>query len=403
MIIWLLNHYAISPKSTGGTRHFDLAQKLAEKGHTVRIFASSFNHFERRETVTYDNGGIYSEEIFENVNFVWIKTPPYNNLAQRITNILSFSIRLNRVLNAYLKKETPELILGSSVHPLTPLIGIKKSKKAKSLFYFEERDLWPQTFIDFGIISEKNIIAKLLFKMEKYLYRESDRVIFLFEKANNYALSKGLESGKSIYLPNGYSAERVKLNSPTNEVDRILAPLKGLKICIYIGSMGEANHMFPLIELAEAMQSEEKYHFLFIGSGPLKTALLQYKKEKDLSNVTFHAPIPKRYIPYLLNFASFGLISMKDSPLYKWGFSMNKIYDYLSAGLPIIMFSNLKDIGNLENSKAVYNSNSIEELKTILIESPVINRTEIMNFADQNYSWEVLSTRLLDEVEKDIK
>src|SRR5690606_2346099 len=100
----------------------------------------------------------------------------YNNSLKRLLNICIFSLRLSQVLDKYLKMEKPDLIIGSSVHPLTPLIGLRKAKKAETLFYFEERDLWPQTFIDFGILSERNIVSRILFEIEKYLYKKSDRV-----------------------------------------------------------------------------------------------------------------------------------------------------------------------------------------------------------------------------------
>lgn len=401
MKIWILNHYAISPKSIGGTRHFDLAQELVRKGHEVRIFASSFNHFEKMETVQYTNSN-FSEVCVEGVKFTWIKTPPYNNSLKRLVNIIFFTSRLNNVLNKYLKWEVPDIIIGSSVHPLTPLIGLKKSQKKKVLFYFEERDLWPQTFIDFGLLGERNIISIILFGLEKHLYKKSDRVIFLFEKAHKYALTKGLADNKHIYIPNGYSESRVLKPIVSNEVDIMLTPFTNKKLCVYTGSMGEANHMLPLMRLAKSVQNEEEYHFLFVGDGPLKHSLQKYVLENQLKNITFHHPIEKGKIPYLLSQAHCGLISMKDSPLYNWGFSMNKIYDYLSLGLPIIMYTDLNDIGKLEECGGVFYSNSIDELEKHLHNAENSDRNEIKQFASNNYSWELLTRNLLKEIEKDL-
>ncbi|MFJ7970215.1 glycosyltransferase family 4 protein [Psychrobacillus sp. NPDC096389] len=401
MIIWILNHYAISPNSIGGTRHFDLAYELVKSGHKVRIFSSSFNHFEKKETVKYTSD-FYKEEVIEQVDFTWIKTPSYIGSLKRVINIAVFSMRLSKVLNDYLKIEKPDVIIGSSVHPLTPIIGFKKAQKNNSLFYFEERDLWPQTFIDFGILSEKNMLSKILFKMEKHLYKNSDKVIFLFENAHKYALTKGLMKSKTIYLPNGYSTQRVTSNTKNNEIEKILIPLKGKKICIYIGSFGEANHMFPLFELAQSMKNEEDYHFLFIGDGLHRNSLIEFVKKTKLKNTTILNPISKSEIPYILSHAYCGLISMKDSPLYKWGFSMNKIYDYLSIGLPIIMYSSLESVGHLEESKGIFHSNSIEQLKNMLINATYSDREHIKKFAFENYSWEVLKKKLLLEINEDL-
>ncbi|MFC3210895.1 glycosyltransferase family 4 protein [Planomicrobium okeanokoites] len=402
MNIWILNHYAVAPRTIGGTRHYDLASQLIKEGHRVRIFASSFNHFERRETVTYKKEN-FIDEIIDDVIFTWIKTPPYGNPFKRLINISVFSFRLNKIMKDVLKREIPDLIIGSSVHPLTALIGLKNSKKVESLFYFEERDLWPQTFIDFGIISEKNIVSKVLFSIEKKLYRESDRVIFLFEKAHKYAISKGLYNKKPIYLPNGYNAERVSHLKESSELNGVLNTFENKKLCMYVGSFGEANHLTPLIELVEKMKEEKEYHFLFVGGGALKAGLIDSSQKLDLQNITFLDPIPKEQIPFLLSHAHCGLISMKDSPLYNWGFSMNKIYDYLSLGLPIIAYSNLKDLGNLENTQGIINSDSLDFLKEGITNASEIDREAIKNFAYDHYSWNILNEGFLKIVNSDIK
>jgi len=42
--LWIFNHYAITPDMPGGSRHYDLARELVDKGYDVTIFASSFHH-----------------------------------------------------------------------------------------------------------------------------------------------------------------------------------------------------------------------------------------------------------------------------------------------------------------------------------------------------------------------
>ncbi|MFY0741933.1 glycosyltransferase family 4 protein [Solibacillus silvestris] len=401
MNIWILNQYAIGPESIGGTRHYDLARELVKKGHHVKIFAASFNHLERKETISYESTK-YKEQKFDGVEFIWLKTPPYKNNIQRIQNILWFSKRLNSVLNKYLRSEQPDVIIGSSVHPLTALIGLKKAQKNKVLFYFEERDLWPQTFIDFGMISEKNIVSKILFAIEKKLYKESDRVIFLFENAHKYAVKKGLKKEKHVYIPNGYSKDRIYESSISTKVDDLFIKLQDKKICMYIGSLGEANYMTPIINLANEMKNDNTFHFLIIGNGAKKNELVKYSNQLQLTNLTFFNPIPKKMIPKVLLKAHVGLISIKDSPLYKWGFSMNKIYDYLSVGLPIAMYSNIQISRDLNESRAIYNSDSTEDLREFIIKDSFVDRETIKQFAEENFSWEVLSQKLLFYLEKDV-
>ena len=49
MNIWILNHYAITPDMSGGTRHYDLGKELTKRGYKVTIFASSFHYSQHKE------------------------------------------------------------------------------------------------------------------------------------------------------------------------------------------------------------------------------------------------------------------------------------------------------------------------------------------------------------------
>ncbi len=77
MKIWIFNHYAIAPGTSGITRHYDLAKELVKLGCDVTIFASSFDHQMRKEIHIYDDKTNALTEEYSGVRFVWVKTPPY--------------------------------------------------------------------------------------------------------------------------------------------------------------------------------------------------------------------------------------------------------------------------------------------------------------------------------------
>ena len=87
--LWILNHYAISPDMSGGTRHFDLARELVKKGHEVTIFASGFDHH-TRQYLKIKPGEKMRVEEYDGVRFVWVNTLPYyGNNWRRVLNMLA--------------------------------------------------------------------------------------------------------------------------------------------------------------------------------------------------------------------------------------------------------------------------------------------------------------------------
>ncbi|MGH7177240.1 MAG: hypothetical protein ACREJC_07665, partial [Tepidisphaeraceae bacterium] len=76
MNIWIVNHYAVAPNETGGTRHYALAREWIQCGHRVTIIAGSFNHFSRcaRADKLLHVGPPRDED---GVPFLWIRTAAY--------------------------------------------------------------------------------------------------------------------------------------------------------------------------------------------------------------------------------------------------------------------------------------------------------------------------------------
>jgi len=399
--IWIFNHYATAPSQVGGTRHYDLASQLVQRGHRVTIFASSFNHFSRQETQDFAGGTYFKEENLDNINYLWIKTSPYDNTLKRLRNILDYTFNAYRAARNKLTREKPDIIIGSSVHPLAAYLGYALAKKAEKPFYFEERDLWPQTFVDFGKLSKRNPVAVVLYAWEKFLYKKATRIIVLFQKATGYVASRGINPEKIIFLPNGVNLQAFRQNEKKQDqaVEQLMQPYK-YKV-VYTGSHGIANHLEPLLETAHLLQHQNPdIQFILVGDGPKKNELQQKAAAYQLTNLTFADPVPKEKIPFLLSLADLSFISMQKSPLYKWGFSMNKIYDYMAAGLPIMLYSSSEVVGDFQDICGVELAESPQELaakiNTVIFDVNYKQQASqfLKAYVEEHFSWEKLALKL---------
>ena len=73
-----------------------------------------------------------------------------------------------------------------------------------------------------------------------------------------------------------------------------------------------------------------------MGTGQIKDLLINYAKENDIKNVHFFPPISKKLIPSFLCRMDVLYIGFQKQPLYRFGISPNKIFDYMMAGKPIV-------------------------------------------------------------------
>jgi glycosyltransferase involved in cell wall biosynthesis len=332
--IWILNHYALAPDLPGGTRHFDLAYELTQMGYEVTIFASAFNH-KLREKVRLLDGAPWDIESTDGVRFVWVDTFSYQgNSWRRFLNMISFMVRAYFVGRQLPQKEhiaSPDVIIGSSVHLLAVFAAYMLSRHFGVSFVMEVRDLWPQTLVDMGRLGEKSILTRSLRKLETLLYKRAARIIVLLPKAKEYIVSLGVKPDKVTWIPNGVNLRRYGTVMPGLSQDEKLT-------CMYAGNHG-INALPTLLEAAEVVQHKgyEDISFVLVGDGHEKPNLIAYADQLGLENMEFRAAVPKEEIPSVLQQADVLVSVLRDLSLYKYGISLNKLFDYLASARPVIL------------------------------------------------------------------
>lgn len=328
--IIMINHYAIPPIEAGGTRHYSLAKELIARGHKVHIVAANFSHQTKTPIVPNSKEQVF-ERVYDEVPFIFVNVPAYQgNSPARLLNMLSFSRRIQ--YSSYFKyMNSPDVVIGSSPHPFAARAAQRMAARWGVPFIFEVRDLWPQSLIDLGRISPKHPAVRLMARLEKHLYNHADKIITLLPGAHEYIKSMGIDVGKVIWIPNGIDFSLYNQLFPEVKHDRFTV--------MYAGAHGLANGLETIINCAEILDKDygDKIVFRLVGDGPQKEDLKKMADEKQLTNVQFDASVPKRQIPGVLGQADAFIVVIMDSPLYKYGISLNKIYDYLVSAKPVVI------------------------------------------------------------------
>ncbi|MEN4054152.1 glycosyltransferase family 4 protein [Sulfurimonas sp. NWX79] len=392
MNIWIFNHHALTPDMSGGTRHYDFAKELVKRGHSVTIAASSFHYSKYKEMKEYKNQEYLKEDV-DGIDFIWIETPPYfGNGISRVKNMLSYSFKVLKIIPK-LDLKKPDIIVGSSVHLFAVYVAYRLSKRYRVPFVMEVRDLWPQTLIDMGISKWHPFILLLSF-LEKFLYKKADKIITLLPKAHLYIEKLNIPKENIVWISNG---------SNISNRDRYKQLLDSSKFNIlYTGSHGIANNLEVLIDVADILREDNKIHFTLIGEGALKEQLIKKANLLKLSNITFLDSVSKNQIIDYLKSADLLYVGLKNLPLYRYGMSMNKVFDYMSAKKPILFVSNIEDnIIEKSNSGKVIKENNIQLIAKSIKNFSIMSKDELniygengYNYLKDNFSIEVLTNRL---------
>ncbi len=334
--VWILNHYAQEPGGAGGTRHFHFAEGLPEFGWQTTILAASVELNTGRQRL--EPGEKTRIDHISGVPFLWVRTPQYRgNGSGRLWNMLVYS---GRVLLRRTTRDLPrpDLIIGSSVHPFAAAAGLMLARRYRVPFVFEVRDLWPQTLVNMGQLAEGALFVRFLRKLELFLYRRAKKIVVLLPRAADYIVPLGIPLSKIQWIPNGVD---LSLFPPSPLPKRSSGEPFTL---MYFGAHGHANGLETLIEAMKLVQERAGaagIRLRLVGDGGMKSDLENLAREYGLKNISFEPPVPKNQIAQLAAGADAFLIAVKDLPgLYRYGISMNKLFDYLAAGRPTIIASN---------------------------------------------------------------
>lgn len=339
--IWILNHHAATPDQGWGTRHYDIARTLATKGYDVTIFASSFFHVS--EEYLFDESVVVQER--EGFRFVWVRTGPayHGNGVCRLVNMLSYVWKVLKVSKRF---STPDVVVGSSVHPFAWFAAERLARKHGAVYLAEIRDLWPQTLVDIGRIRPSNPVVRLFGLLEDRMFRTADGVIALLPNMGRYLEKLGKRCRGLWIVPNGTDP----LVFDRNENEEMLArnpilqhTLENYTTCTYAGSLARSEGLYAILEAARQLEimGYTGTRFLIIGDGTEKEPLKAYAEDLGVGNVIFHDKISKNEIPAVLCRSTVLLISLLDRPVYEYGVSLNKLFDYLCAAKPIVFAGNV--------------------------------------------------------------
>lgn len=329
MRIWIVNHYALPPTGTGGTRHYNFARMLQKKGHEVVIIAANFNHLSR--SMIMDEDKTIKLDNSYDVPFVWLPVPPYKgNTIARFWNMLVFNWQL--ISNKFLRTlPRPDVIMGSSPHLFAAFGAERLAKRFKKPFILEIRDLWPESLVDLGRFTHQHPLIKIMKWLETYLYKKADKIISLLPNANSYFIDRGVKSENILWLPNSVDIEKIPDLSQRNPNQKFTV--------MYAGAHGVANDLETVIHAANLLEKKglsEKIKICLLGEGPEKDRLKQLASDAKLTMIEFMDAVPKNTIYSKLNEADAFLMLLKDSPVFRWGISPNKLFDYLIMQRPVI-------------------------------------------------------------------
>jgi glycosyltransferase involved in cell wall biosynthesis len=330
MHILLIHQAFVSPHDSGGTRHFEFARRLVQRGHRVTIVASRLNY--QTGKPVHMPAGAGASETWEGVQVIRAYTLPalHRSFVWRIASFVSFMLSS---FIAALRIRNVDVVWGTSPPMFQALTAWAVSKLRRRPFLLEIRDLWPEVAVEMGVLKSRPLIW-LARKMERFLYHQARRIL-VNVPFQEYLASRGVPAEQICFVPNGVDPAMFAQQAQRQQVRQSLG-LENKFVVVYAGALGLANDIDTLLNAAGLLQHRCNVHFLLVGDGKERPRLEASVRDQGLANVTFAGAQSKSHMPQILAAADACVATLKDIPLFRIAYP-NKIFDYMAAGRPIVL------------------------------------------------------------------
>ncbi|MBJ2174566.1 glycosyltransferase family 4 protein [Aureibaculum sp. A20] len=339
MNILLIHQYFLEKDDGGGSRFNEMTQVWSELGYNVTVL-SGMVHYNTGKKYKHCKGKftLKQRDFYPGVDLIRCHvSESYNvNFLGRLWGYFSF-VFSSIYAGVFKLKGKYDVTIVTSPPLFIGITGYVLSRFKRIPLVFEVRDLWPESAIDTGVISNKYII-KFAYWFEKFIYKKS-KIINVLTPAfrEKLIVNKKVPSDKIIFIPN--AADFSLADAIAKDFDaksfRKKINLDDKFIITYVGAHGVANHLIQLIDAAEKLQ-DTNVVFQLIGSGMKKEELIKEVAKRNLKNVIFVDPVAKKEVFKYILASDMGASVLKKVDTFKTIYS-NKTFDYMSCKIPVLL------------------------------------------------------------------
>ena len=336
MNILYIEHYAGSPEMGMEFRPYYLSREWVSMGHKVTIIAGDYSHLRKKNPSAIND---FASEKIDGIEYVWLRTGEYQgNGVNRALSMERFVRKLYFNASEIVRRWKPDLVISSSTYPLDTYPAQKIAKLAGAKYVHEVHDMWPSTLYEVGGMSRKHPFVIAMQAGENYAYKHCDKCVSLLPFAEDYMRKHGLKPGKFVNIQNGVMEEEwqnvQKIPSYHEEFFREHAD----KFIVgYFGGHALSNALDKGLDIALKMQEDyPDVIFVFVGDGVEKPRLMERAESENITNAFFLPPVDKKSIPDLIRHFDCSYMTGLPSPLYRFGLCLNKMYDSMMGGIPVV-------------------------------------------------------------------
>ncbi len=408
MNILYINHYAGGLKYGMEFRPYYLAREWVKNGHLVRIVAGDYSHL-RTENPNVEKD--FQLDMVDGIEYQWVRSGQYaGNGVGRLLSMIRFISKLYFNVNRMIDDFNPDVVISSSTYPLDAFPAKKIADSVHAKYVHEIHDMWPITPMDLYGMSKWHPFVMIMQMGENFFCRNADKVVSILPYAKEYLVQHGMAGDKFAHVPNGINlADWSSMNDIPEQYKNTIMDAKQEGRFV-IGFFGSHTKSYSLDILLQALSKcdQNKLFVAFLGNGNYKEYLIRLAEQLNLDKkcFAFFDAVPKKAVPSFTALLDACYVAAINNKMFKFGIGMNKLFDSMMSGKPLLYAVNASN-----NFAKEYNCGVSVEAENVealvygiseLLQSTPENLREMGNNGKkavlEKYNYEALAKMFLDVV-----
>jgi len=335
MRILYLSQYFPPEVGATQTRAYEMARGLVRAGHHVTMIVEVPNHPGGVIPPEYQ-GKLWQRDELDGIEVirVWVKASPVKNFRNRMAFYISYML-MATIAGLFLARGKYDALYATSPPLFVGGAALAISYLRRIPLFFEVRDLWPESAVALGELTNRRAIAGAA-RLEEACYHRAQKIVVVTHGIRHRLQERGYPPDKLVIIPNGANTDLFSHQPEAGRTLRNSLGLTGKFVALYAGIHGIAQRLETVIEAAQQLAAESDIHFLFVGEGPVKPHIMALAEKNNLPNVTFHAAVAREDMPAFLSAADVALVPLKRLELFQ-GALPSKMFDAWACECPTLI------------------------------------------------------------------
>lgn len=313
MRILLLNQFFWPDSSATSQLLTDVAREMAIRGHEVYAIGADAGGY-----AVVDAGDPPPVAIYR------VRALPFGR--GRLGRMLSYLSFYFSAAARGITLPRPDLVITLTTPPLISLVGTMIRAFRGSRHFIWEMDMYPDVAVDVDYFKAGSLIDRLTGAMADLSRRKADGIIALGECMRDRLIGRGVGHERIHVAHNWADGTSIQPVERPGDASKL--------VLLYSGNLGLAHDLDTLLGTIRLLAGEDRFRFLFVGSGGRRPYLEEFCRREGINSVELRPYVQRKSLSESLGAGDIGLVTQKDTCC--GSVVPSKVYGLMAAGRPIL-------------------------------------------------------------------